>query len=537
MEGEMMSQNVSAPNSVNYGDQLPLGIEAKSQKRLFFPTTGDTYTPDSNTICRIDVNYDGLLDTQQSFLEFDLQNTSINTCSFDLGQPVIKKLTISSGGVVLEEIHDYNALVAGILLPAQAGTQNIHYESANNNAIDFERGFTNIAGADAPCATTYADADNSDVGAIAVDGLTDPPTRAEMVTTMGTVRTAVDTAIDGTMTTYNGKVEAAVTASVVAGVNNGGANVSGNSAPLRYAQFGNGDAGSDATTRRGRAGRDETFKQQYKLVSGLLDNDKYLPLVLMNAGITIEFELASAVEAMVGTAPNYRISNVRYVSHLIDLERSFYDRLRMVQQQSGGVLQIAGQSFRSFRTTIDNGRNQANNCPARVRSIKSFFFCAKRAPSATEYGLSSSGHLSLTQFQLAIGATRYPPTANECEVANGTNKVGAYTELVKAFGKVGSNIHSDLMLGTNAYPSAGDDGDFAQGSAVAFAPYGIDLEAFRHEIENGIDTSSRALPITLHTTHSADPRGGNGNCNQLLMYVLYDSLFYVNMDGSVSVSN
>lgn len=537
MEGEMMSQSVSAPNSVNYGDQLPLGIEAKSQKRLFFPTTGDTYTPDSNTICRIDVNYDGLLDTQQSFLEFDLTNTSPNTCSFDLGQPVIKKLTISSGGVVLEEIHDYNALVAGILLPSQAGPQNIHYEAANNNAIDFERSFNNIAGGAAPCATTYANGDNSDVGAIAVDGATDPPTRAEIGNTMATVRTAVDTAIDGTLTTYNGKVEAAVTASVVAGVNAGGANIQGNGAPLTYAEFGNGDAGSDATTRRGRSGAGDSYKQQYKLVSGLLDNDKYLPLVLMNAGITIEFELASAVEAMVGTAPDYRITNVRYVSHLIDLERSFYDRLRMVQQQSGGVLQIAGQSYRSFRTTIDAATTQANNCPARVRSIKSFFFCCKRAPAATEFGLSSSGHMNLTQFQLAIGATRYPPTPNECKVSDGTNKVGAYTELVKAFGKVGSNIHSDLMMGSNAYARPGNDGQFVQGESVSFAPYGIDLESFRHEIENGIDTSSRALPITLHTTHDDDPRGANDNCNQLLMYVLYDSLFYINMDGSVSVSN
>lgn len=537
MEGEMMSQSVSAPNSVNYGDQLPLGIEAKSQKRLFFPTTGDTYTPDSNTICRIDVNYDGLLDTQQSFLEFDLTNTSPNTCSFDLGQPVIKKLTISSGGVVLEEIHDYNALVAGVLLPSQAGPQNIHYEAANNNAIDFERSFNNIAGGAAPCATTYANGDNSDVGAIAVDGATDPPTRAEIGNTMATVRTAVDTAIDGTLTTYNGKVEAAVTASVVAGVNAGGANIQGNGAPLTYAEFGNGDAGSDATTRRGRSGAGDSYKQQYKLVSGLLDNDKYLPLVLMNAGITIEFELASAVEAMVGTAPDYRITNVRYVSHLIDLERSFYDRLRMVQQQSGGVLQIAGQSYRSFRTTIDAATTQANNCPARVRSIKSFFFCCKRAPAATEFGLSSSGHMNLTQFQLAIGATRYPPTPNECKVSDGTNKVGAYTELVKAFGKVGSNIHSDLMMGSNAYARPGNDGQFVQGESVSFAPYGIDLESFRHEIENGIDTSSRALPITLHTTHDDDPRGANDNCNQLLMYVLYDSLFYINMDGSVSVSN
>ena len=92
-------------------------------------------------------------------------------------------------------------------------------------------------------------------------------------------------------------------------------------------------------------------------------------------------------------------------------------------------------------------------------------------------------------------------------------------------------------MGSNAYPRAGDAGQFVQGESVSFAPYGIDLEAFRHEIENGIDTSSRALPITLHTQHADDPRGGNDACNQLLMYVLYDSLFYVNMDGSVSVSN
>lgn len=535
----MSSQSVSAPNSVNYGDQLPLGIEAKSQKRLFFPTTGDTYTPDANTICRIDINYDGLLDTQQSYLEFDLTNTSANTCSFDLGQPVIKKLTISSGGVVLEEIHDYNALVAGVLLPAQAGVQNIHYEAANNNALDFERGFNNIVGGDAPCATGYANADNTNmvqvVNADIADGAGSDGTAAS------NIHTKVDTALDASLTTFNGKVQTAVTASVVAGVNAGGANISGLSAPLRYAEFANGAAASDATRRFGRAagggGAGSIFKQQYKLVSGLLDNDKYLPLVLMNAGITLEFELAPAVEAMVGTAPNYQITNVRYVSHLIDLERSFYDRLRMVQQQSGGVLQIAGQSFRSFRTTIDAGTEQANNCPARVRSIKSFFFCCKRAAAATEYGLSSSGNMSLTRFQLAIGATRYPPTANECEVATGTNKVGAYTELVKSFGKVGSNIHSDLMLGTNAYPRTGADGDFVQGQTCSFAPYGIDLEAFRHEIENGIDTSSRALPITLHTSHSADPRGANDACNQLLMYVLYDSLFYINMDGSVSVSN
>ena len=544
MEGESANQNVSAPNSINYGDQLPLGIEAKSQKRMFFPTTGDTYTPTSNTICRIDVNYDGLLDTQQSYLEFDLTNTIAQRCAFDIGQPIIKKLTISSGGVVLEEIHDYNSLVAGVLLPAQAGPQNLHYEASNNNGLNFEADFTNIAGGDAPCATGYANGDNTNVV---------QPTDADIVNGAGsdgtaatTIHTKVDTALDASLTTFNGKVQTAVTAAVVAGVNAGGATISGKSAPYRYSGVADAAVGSNATVRGGTYGNNATFRQHYKLVSGLLDNDKYLPLVLMNAGITIEIELASAAEAMVqnvgANAPSYQVSNVRYVAHLIDLERSFYDRLRMVQQNSGGVLQIAGQSWRSFRTTIDASLNQANNCPARVRSIKSVFFCGKRAPSLNEFGLSSSGHLELTQFQLAIGATRYPTTANECNAA--TNKTGAYTELVKAFGKVGSTVHNDLIEMGNYMNSDGDDAGFSDAAPngsrcnrCKFSPYGIDLESFRHEIENGIDTSSRALPITLHTQHSADPRGADGVCNQLLMYVLYDSLFYVNMDGSVSVSN
>ena len=52
MEGESQVA-MRAPKSVMYGDQLPLGVEAKSQKRLFFPTTGDVYSPSSNSICRM----------------------------------------------------------------------------------------------------------------------------------------------------------------------------------------------------------------------------------------------------------------------------------------------------------------------------------------------------------------------------------------------------------------------------------------------------------------------------------------------------
>tara|TARA_R110001632_G_C11059873_1_gene385772 strand:- start:7 stop:318 length:312 start_codon:yes stop_codon:yes gene_type:complete len=103
---------------------------------------------------------------------------------------------------------------------------------------------------------------------------------------------------------------------------------------------------------------------------------------------------------------------------------------------------------------------------------------------------------------------------------------------MKAFGKIGSTVHSDLCNGGNYMTGSGADNG-AIGGVIPFSPFAIDLESFRHEIENGIDSSSRALPITLHTQHTAVTAG----CNDVFMYVLYDSLFYVNMDGSVSVSS
>jgi len=531
---------MTAPNSVNYGDQLPLGIEAKSQKRLFFPTTGDRYGPTGNNIARIDINYDGLLDTAQSYLEFTVRNKTNpdgagvgqTAGSLDLGQSLIKKLTVSSGGVVLEEIHDYNTLVGAFLLPANAGKQNLHYESMNLTGIDFAANFTSRALVD-----VRGDVLPSRPGAIAFGAGGLGAATAVGDTSMANLTAALLADIISAVNHLSRTVlidaaGAGVLASSIRDAVNAYAtnNANGTFETLRYSST----AGAIGDNT-GALGVNESRKQHYKLVSGLLDNDKYLPLVLMNAGITLEIEWAVGNEAgcAVGQNFDYEITQLRYASHLIDLERSFYDRLRLVQQNSGGVLQIAGQSYRGFRGTIDDGSAQGSiNCPARVRSIKSFFFGFKRATQQARFNTSAMGHNNLTQFQLSIGATRYPPTANECNAV--TNKSGAYTELMKAFGKIGSTVHSDLLNSGNYMIASGADTYNGVSARIPFCPFAIDLESFRHEIENGIDSSSRALPITLHTTHTGNIEGG---VNDVYMYVLYDSLFYVNMDGSVSVSS
>jgi hypothetical protein len=448
---------VVAPSSVNYRDHLPLGIEAQSHRRLFFPSTGDKYSNRSTNIIRIDVNADAFLDTSQSYLSFKLTNESTKDVKPDLGQPVIKKLTVSSGGVVLEEIHNYNQLVGGILIPSQAGAGNLHEQSLNYSFGD----------------------DGTTCGATAVGNY-------------------------------------------VSGGNGGGDATATN---------GSGILKLDST---GSAGDGGSVTCCYKLISGLLDNDKYLPLSLLNAGITLEIELCPGNELGMSRHAaaadiNYALSEVRYAAHLINLSREFSDRLRVVQQASGGNLSIAGTSFRSFTGDFKaQDGPQSINIPCRVRSIKSIFWKLSHATANDFYNLSAGGHGNISQYQLKIGAVNYPPTAITCST---TNKITPYLELQKAFGKLGSTVHGDL-LGAKSYFAKEHPTMFTAGGVMEFCPFGIDLESFRHQIENGVDTSSRSLPMTLELTTSSTPTAATAH-----IFVMYDSMFYVNIDGTMKVSS
>jgi hypothetical protein len=229
---------------------------------------------------------------------------------------------------------------------------------------------------------------------------------------------------------------------------------------------------------------------------------------------------------------------MRYVVHTIDLERSFYDRLRMVQQNSGGVLQIAGTSFRNYSSSLAVGGQQSISIPARLRSIKSIFWKIAASNGVGTFGLSSGGHANITSYQVKIGGNVYPPTA--ITVDHATDKITPYLELSKAFGKLGSTVHSDLLNPTNylvdesgiiSHNKSTSSADHPTTTAVAFAPFALDLEAFRHEIENGVDTSSKALPMSLELTGVAPSLA-----HPIQIFVMYDSLFYVNMDGTIAVS-
>ena len=109
-------------------------------------------------------------------------------------------------------------------------------------------------------------------------------------------------------------------------------------------------------------------------------------------------------------------------------------------------------------------------------------------------------------------------------------------ELAKAWGSVGSTKGMGQLTNQNVYKR----GDALRPTAFAgtrpliqYSPFGLDLEAFqRVAIESGVNTADRSLPISLILNIATD-----GAVQQNIdAYVLADALFYLNADGSMSVS-
>ena len=172
--------------------------------------------------------------------------------------------------------------------------------------------------------------------------------------------------------------------------------------------------------------------------------------MLMSAPLTIEIELAPLAEPVcfnAAAATDYTISNVRYIANLVEVGQDVAQQLRMVQEMSGGVLTLAGQTYKHFSGTTSAGAESVINIPARVKSMKSIFFYSKgAAPDAVgNYDLGGGGTMALQEFQLKIGSVVYPPTPVQCQHrggaaigASGGQRAEQMMELAKAWGNVGS---------------------------------------------------------------------------------------------------
>lgn len=461
------------PRTLDYTDVLPLAVESRARRRTFFPINGQTFQSNQANIIRIDLSADALLDTQHSYLRFTYTSNG-GTSGFDSagGHAFIRRLRVEQSGTILEDINSYNRLMGAIVLPAQS-----------TNEHNSERSIT--------------------------EGVQSIGARTGGGATFGTE--------------YEASVNYAGTPAT---------NVGGTASAIVGGRHNKNDQVADAGT----------YEFCIPLNSGILNNDKLIPLMLMSAPLTIEIELAPSIQPVVWSADNltYGISNVRYIANLIEVGQDVSAQLRMVQEVSGGVLTLAGQSYRHFVGQLSNGGtgDQIINVPARVKSMKSLFFVGQGAgaDAYNTYDVSFGANMKLNEYQLKIGSVVYPPTPVRCNFGSGADSVvwskrsEPLMELAKSWGSVGSTKGMG-QLSSLTYAVSESARPASEGDKV-YSPFGLDLEAFqRVAIESGVNTADRSLPISLIINTSEATTQMNVD-----VYVLADALFYINADGSMSVS-
>ena len=461
------------PKTLDYTDVLPLAVESRARRRTFFPINGQTFNSGGANIIRIDLSADALLDTQHSYLRFTFTAKG-DACGFDSagGHAFIRRLRVEQSGTILEDVNSYNRLMGAVVLPCMSSNE-------HNDERSITEGVSTIG---------------SRIGAGATTG-----TEYE-----------VSVNYAGVPATNIGGIASAI----VGGRHN----------------------------KNDQVAPDGTYEFCIPLNSGILNNEKLIPLMLMSAPLTIEIELAPSIQPVVWETDgnNYDISNVRYIANLIEVGQDVGAQLRMVQEVSGGVLTLSGQTYRHFTGQLSNGGtgDQIINVPARVKSMKSLFFVGQGAGSDAynTYDVSYGGNMKLNEYQLKIGSVVYPPTPVRCNFGTGADSViwskrsEPLMELAKSWGSVGSTKGmgqlSTLTYGVSESARSGTSGD------KVYAPFGLDLEAFqRVAIESGVNTADRSLPISLilNSSEATTQMGVD-------VYVLADALFYLNADGSMSVS-
>ena len=517
-----MSFERVSPPQVNYDNVLPLAVESRSNRREFHPVNGQSFSNSNGaTIIRIDVNADSMLDATHSYLECDITNNAAAT-NFLAVNPFspswIQRLRIESGGVVIEDINEYSRLYSMLVLnqcPKEYVQNNMNNMGMYNPVVggNLKAAAVGNAGAVVGGAHHHGTLDTSGA-AVTPDNICGnldtelyyPPSAQAVI---NGVQVAVD---DGAITDAASNQPTASGLAVIQG--------------------------------KSRIASGASRKMCIPLVSGWLNMDRYIPLIMMNAGFTIELTLCDAnrigitqVEtagAAAGAfgASAWTISGVKYVAHLIDMERDFYDRLRLVMDDAGGTLQLAGQTYRHYTGNLPAGTGPHTiTLPARVKSVKSIFgtfIDSTQMGSADNFDTSVFQTGALSRYRFEIGSVRYPQTDVSADTSE--NEV----ELMKAWGKLGDYSHQQAFSRKHLLNvETARTGSTLQESTLSAYTIGYDFEAFqRVALESGINTADRSLPINFICEKSAE----TDEPTRADFFVLTDAIFYIHLDGTASVS-
>ena len=504
---------IAAPKTLRYEPDagLPVAIEAKSNRRYFYPSNGDKFGPKATNVIRMNLNANSFLDFSHSYLQFTVQNTNGDAnadgdLALDHGVPFFNRLQIMSGGQELEDIQEYSRLYS-ILNTIQGSRVN-----ADENSLTQHQPFAGDATA------TVLNENNAQLtAALAAAGST----------TGAIIKGAIDAAV---------------------------ASRTGEGASYRHTATGGGPG--RLTQAANGAGGKATYN--VPIISAFFNIDKYFPLLLTEQGLDLYFYLDDPLNVGVHAAreatANYEITEVRYVAHEVNLDDAFVNQMKASMQATGGVLSLSSTTYKYNNITgsskmSDGTTSESLNVSCRVKSLKGMIVRPQASclnNSATRFCIGTGQSVGINAAQFRIGSVLYPQSAIKFTEQN---KGEVFNEIRKCFGTIGSYAHgTSLNTSTFKVMNRADTttANVGSGSLRQHFVLAYDFETFaKSATESGINVADRALPVSLEITREtlvggADarrPDGGGADANQSIRYDVFamcDCIIYIDLMGKIT---
>lgn len=284
------------------------------------------------------------------------------------------------------------------------------------------------------------------------------------------------------------------------------------------------------------------------LVSGLLMQPKYLPLLMTKGGLLIEITMEDPSKAFVwedGTAvsaASYEVRNLEYVAELVDFGPEFNSNFIQMMAGAGGAL-LSGVTYRNHTVTVQQPDRHID-ITERSRSIKSIITMmrtlAKYQNNPDCESLSDRIIPSeLTGFQYRVGSITYPEHfVKVVTAALGRNVSEAACHLYKALGSALTDVRHGSLISEANFAIDSPAAQIEDGTVTdtrCTGALGVSLESFAKDsskLESGLNSAAQALPVRLDLDHNA-PFNENMRANT---YVMCDALFNFLPNGDVVAS-
>ena len=526
--------------------QKPVSIPSTAQTRKFLPITSGVYTATSNNIVRIPVNANAFVDLKNAMLRYSLKNTGANPVALDGSSASwISRLNIlGPDGAPLETIDNYNRLyqalsqlersrdniqgITSLIEGTSVGSRRLRVVGSAASTLQFQldgvvAGTLNLAGDD-----TVAIGDYRFVAA---------------TTTLIAYYKGVS---GGTITYATGAGN--TNASVVPGLRFGGAGTDSTTLTLNGITIGNG-SGSIEVEIPWRTARlndiipnGNTYYYAHNLLSTLTKLDVLYPAFAVGGGgVVVEITLAPVQEVLnagdvVGTAPNYEISNVEMIAPVIQYPDAVIQSFKQMVMAQGAV-NMSSVSFQNFVYPISAAATTVSIPLAmRCRSLKALYFAFQPNSSTTDYSYprSSARESPLTMsYQLRVGSQYFPASLVQYSTTTGAGGLAeAVMELEKSVSKLSDIRHGSVFNRENFVLP-----EVSGGTAL----FGIDLEASAISyMENGVNTADNSLTMYLELSNlTFTTQAGvvtptlQGTAGNVYVWALFDNTLSILPNGNI----